>query len=90
MAQNWKEREKRKKVKEMVASNTPPIILDHSPHPYLALTKPLQLTRQNIIFCGGRRSNTPPNLDGYFLCAIHSFFKKKFYILKYQIIPSTG
>jgi hypothetical protein len=45
MAQNWRERDKKEKVKEIVASNTPPIILYHSPHHYLALTKPLLPTR---------------------------------------------
>jgi serine kinase of HPr protein (carbohydrate metabolism regulator) len=45
MAQNLRENERKEKVKKMVTSNTPPIIVDHSPHQYVALTKSLQLTR---------------------------------------------
>jgi hypothetical protein len=75
MAQNFRKKKRKKKVKEMINSNTPPIIVDPSPHHYVALIKPLQLKRKNIIFCGGKRPNAPPNLDGYFLCALHSFKK---------------
>ena len=56
----------KEREKEMVASNTPPIIIDHSPHHCVELITPLQLTRHNIIFCGGRRPNMPPNLTVIF------------------------
>jgi len=83
------EKKKRKKVKEMINSNIPPIIVDPSPHHYVALTKPLQLKRQNIIFCGGRGQTRLLILMVIFYVKYIFFLKKKLYI-KISNYPSTG